>query len=349
MSSVGIGLITPDFSSLIGSNKEIGAPVKEMLSVRKDGAQTIVKINSSSLSLIQTCPRKSFYSLHERWKSRTGSPPLVYGSAIHKAMEVFYSHTSKEREIPVNFEESAEAMAHGDSAPERHFLYDAISGFIAAAEPLRNLPDTDKRSIPSGVWVLSHYFKTYINDTYVIHSDDNGPIVERSFSIPYYEDKNLKIELFGQIDFALRNELTGEVLPGDHKTSSQLGSEFFNRIKPNHQYTGYLIGAKETLGLDGEHFLVNGIQVKAIPKTALGGPPSFTRQITRRNEQDFAEFKDALIAAVRNYLRWSETGVWPIGVVDACANYGGCQYLDICSQPNELKQNILESKFYKEI
>lgn len=339
-------LINPDFSGVM-TVKASGTP-KEMLTVRKDGAQTYVKINSSSLSLMQTCARKSFYSLHEKWKSRLGSPPLVYGSAIHKAMEVFYAHTSKEREIPTNFEEAAEAMGFGDKAPEQHFLYDAIEAFIRAAEPLRNLPDTDKRSIPSGVWVLVHYFKTYINDTYVIHSDDKGPIVERSFSIPFYEEPKLRIDLFGQIDFALKNEITGEVLVGDHKTSGRLGPEFLNRIKPNHQYTGYLIGAHAALGISGEHFLVNGIQVKARPLTSRGGPPSFTRQVTRRTQQDFDEFKDALLDSVRNYLRWAETGIWPIGVVDACANYGGCQYLDVCSQANEIKNNILESKFYRE-
>lgn len=342
-------IVTPNFSGLINQAKAEAGPPKEMMSVRQDGDQTIVKINSSSLSLLQTCARKSYYSLNQKWKSRLGSPPLIYGSAIHKAMEVFYEHTSKERNIPDNFEASVEAMAHGSASPEPHFLYSAIEAFIKAAEPLRNLPDTDKRSISSGCWVLSHYFKTYINDTYVIHSDSLGPIVERRFHIPYYDSPDLKIELFGQIDFALRNEITGEVIVGDHKTSSRLGSEFLNRIKPNHQYTGYLIGAHATLGVDGEHFMVNGIQVKARPLTSRGGPPSFTRQITRRTKEDFEEFKEALVDSVRSYLRWSATGIWPIGVVDACANYGSCQYLDVCSQPNELRQNILEAKFERDI
>lgn len=341
-----IDIIKPDFSSISRINPS--DKPKEMISVRQEGEQTVVKINSSSLSILQTCPRKSYYSLNQRWKSRLASPVLVYGSAIHKAMEIFYAYSGKERELPVNFEENIESMAHGDTPSEQHFFYDAISSFIGAAKLLSTLPDTDKRSISSGCWVLGNYFKTYLHDAYTIHSDSNGPIVERSFHIPYYEDSKLKIELFGQIDFALRNELTNEILPGDHKTSSRMGSEFLNRIKPNHQYTGYLIGAHHTLGVSGEHFLVNGIQVKARPLTARGGPPTFTRQITRRTQEDFQEFKEALVEAVRNYLRWEKEGTWPLGVVDACANYGGCQYLDVCSQPNELRQNILEAKFFKE-
>ncbi len=339
--------VTPDFSQVVKPIAS-GEKPKQMLRVERDGAQTYVQINSSSLSLIQTCARKSYYSLHERWKSRAGSPPLIYGSAIHKALETFYTHPSRARTLPKNFDEVAPLIAHGHEAPEPHFIWDALAAFVKLAEPLKMLPDTDKRSVSSGIWVLSHYFKTYLHDTYVIHTDEQGPVVERSFNIPFYEDATLKVDLFGQIDFAFRNEVTGEVLVGDHKTSAQLGSEFLNRIKPNHQYTGYLIGAHRTLGVSGEHFLVNGIQVKARPLTARGGPPTFTRQVTRRTQQDFAEFMESLLEAVRNYLRWELTGSWPIGVVDACANYGGCQYLDVCSQPNELRNNILEAKFNRE-
>lgn len=286
--------------------------------------------------------------LHERWTSKNGEPPLLFGNAVHKGLEVFYRYPGKERELPANFEEHAELMAGGAAAPEQHFIYEAIAAFIAGAELLGGLPADDKRSIQSGVWMLSHYFKTYIHDIYTIHSDDKGPIVERPFSIPFYEQGDLKIELFGTIDFALRNEITGEVLVGDHKTTSRMGVDFMNRIKPNHQYTGYLLGAHKTIGTSSEHFMVNGLESKAKPKTARGGPPKFMRQITRRTEDDFAELKIAVVDAVERYLRWMDHGTWPIGSVDSCSQWGGCRFLDVCSAPNELRQNILEAKFVKQ-
>jgi len=320
-----------------------------MLEVERDGAQTTVRINSSSLSIIQSCPRKTMYSLVQGWKSKNNSPPLILGSAIHKALEVFYMEPKGARSMPANFAEHAELMIHGHAAPEKHFLYDAIAAFIAVGEPLRMLPDTDKRSLASGVWLLGHYFKTYLNDVYVIHRDDAGPITERAFTVPLLDFPLLKIELHGQIDFVLRNEVTGEILPGDHKTSSQMGSDFFNRIKPNHQYTGYLYGAQQVLGLETENFMVNGIGVKAKPLTARGGPPTFTRQITRRTPEDMLEFKSAVREAVESYLRWEAIQEWPLGNVDACSLWGGCGFLDVCSSPNELRNNILEAKYAKPI
>lgn len=339
--------IIADFSQSMREALPSGPP-KEMLRVERDGLQTFVRINSSSLSLIQTCARKSFYTLVEKWRARSGSPPLIYGQAMHKAMEVFYSHPARERTIPKDFEEAAPLMAHGHEAPEEHFLYEAVRAFVKEAEPLKALPDTDKRSIPSGIWVLGHYFKNYINDVYVVHSDEQGPMVERDFTFTFHEDSQLKIELFGRIDMVLRNEATGQILPGDHKTSSQMGADFFNRIKPNHQYTGYLLGARKCLGVTDEHFLINGIQSKARPLTSRGGPPTFTRQITRRSTEDFMEFFDVVFWATQSFLKWDAQNVWPLGTVDACSSWGGCGFLDVCSAPNELRSNILEAKFQRE-
>lgn len=336
-------IIVPDFGRIVERYQGPEKP-KEMLSVLRDGTQTYVKINSSSLSLLQTCARKSYYKLVAGWEPRAGSPPLVYGSAIHKAMEVFYSYAGAERALPVGFDEIAPMLADQEP-PEQHFLYDAIRAFVKVAYPLRLLPDTDARSIASGIWVLTHYFKTYLHDEYVIASDERGPLVERTFTVPFHEDERLKIDLFGTIDFVLKNTRTGEILTGDHKTTSRMGNDFLNKIKPNHQYTGYLYGAHKTFGVSGEHFLVNGIQSKARPLTARGGPPTFTRQITRRTPEDFQEFRESLLDAVGNFLRWQDTNAWPLGPVDACASYGGCQYHDVCSQPNMLRETILENKF----
>lgn len=288
------------------------------------------------------------YVLSQGWKPKSGSSPLIFGSAIHEALEVFYLHPRKERgEIPANFEEIAQTIPHGYEPPSKHFLYDCVKAFVGAAESLKALPDTDKRSLTSGIWMLTKYFQTYFNDTYVTYSDDQGPCIERTFETPLIDVPNLKVILFGTIDFVLRNELNGHVLPGDHKTSSQMGGDFLNRIKPNHQYTGYLIGAQRVLGLQTQDFLVNGIQVKSRPLTARGGPPTFTRQITNRTPLDIAEFTDVVEWNVRSYLAWQERNVWPLGNVDACSMWGGCGFLDVCSAHNQLRNNILESKYVR--
>lgn len=334
--------IVPDFSAV---RPVVPPSPKEMLSVTRDGNQTVVRINSSSLGIMLSCLRKSKYVLEDGLKAKTEAPALTYGTAIHKALEVFYSHPKAARSFPKNFNDHSDVMAHGSPAPEKHFLYDAISAFVTAAEPLRGLPDTDMRSIPTGIYLLQHYFKTYINDPYVIHCDDKGPMTERFCEAVFHEDEKLKVILFGTIDFVLKHEVNGNIIPGDHKTTSRLGNDFFIKCKPNHQYSAYIFLAQNALGINTEDFIVNALQVKAKPLTARGTPPSFARQVTNRTPEDLEELRQSVMFAVRAYLAAQESGVWPMGHVNECSSYGGCQFHDVCSAPANLRKNILEHKF----
>lgn len=335
--------VTPDLSRAALEIPRAGE--KEMLTVTKEGTRTKVRINFSSLDILQTCPRKSLYVLDRKLKSLNEPSATVFGSAIHKALEVFYSYSGKERELPRDFVKHAEMIEFGERPPEQHFLYEAIEKFCELAAPLRALPASDKRSLTGGIWTLTHYFKNYLNDPYVVYSDEHGPCVERKFSIPLFKTPQLEIEYFGTIDVVLKHEHTGVILPADHKTSSVVGSDFYNRLKPNHQYSGYLLGAQQALGLQTDSFLVNCIQVKPKPTTARGTPPNFPRQVTKRSEHDLKEFKEAVWEASLSFIRWQYEESFPLGPVNACANYGGCQFLDVCAAPDSLRENILAAKF----
>jgi len=155
--------------------------------------------------------------------------------------------------------------------------------------------------------------------------DEQGPFVEREFTLRVYDQPNLAIDLFGTIDFAWKHTTTGEIIVGDHKTSSALsfgGSSYFDRDKPNHQYTAYMLGAQEVFGFETENFCVNVVEVKARPKTARGQPPSFPRQITRRTKEDFEEFLQILVYYVQRYLECKKENFWPLGPVGSCNAYG---------------------------
>lgn len=343
-------VITPDLSALpVRLPREAKDP-KKMLTISTDpDGRTRVEINNSSLGIILACGRKAWYSLERKLAGLSDSPPLVFGTAIHAGLEVFYSEPPENRTIPANFREIADDIAYGTRSVAdyegEHFLFRALARFLEKAEPLNVLAQSDKRSPCTGVWLLTNYFETHINDQYVVYSDEQGPMTERMASHVIYEDESLVIELFGTIDVVLRDTVTGQIMPGDHKTASQLGNDFYNRLKPNHQYTGYIVLAREALNLDVNYFLVNALQVKERPKTARGSGPNFARQITTRDANDIAEFTRTVTWAVRSYLAWRESGFWPMGQVNECAAYGACQYLDVCSAPTELREQIIKSRY----
>lgn len=318
---------------------------KEMVSVTQRDGKTFVRINSSSLSTIQECGRKTKLSLIDRWRPREEGAPTLFGRGIHRAMEIFYSGDIAERKLPKL--ETLEMIGFGHAADDS-LIARAVSGFVEVVQPLSALPASDKRSIQNGIWILREYFKQYIDDPYVAYVDKDGPFIERTFTHRILETDVLVVDIFGTIDFAFRNTQTGEVTPGDHKTTSSLGwggSSYYDRDKPNHQYTMYMLGAKREFGINTEDFIVNVIEVKAKPVRATSKGVSFPRQITKRTEEDFQETIESILFAVGDLLYMRKENTWPMGGVDACNKYGGCEYKQICAAPKSMRETILSNKF----
>jgi len=345
-----VTLVQPDLgeTSLSLPQKE----PKEMLSVRTEGEKTLVKINSSSLSIIQECMRKAKYSLHEKWRSAEESPATLFGRAVHKALEVFYRGEPEERVLPRY--EYLEMLVFGHKPPETNndLIYRAVKAFLTEAEPLSALPESDKRSLSNGVWILYEYFKTYVDDPYTTYVDESGPFIERTFTYRLFDTPTLAIDLFGTIDFCFRHIQSGELILGDHKTASFLsfgGQSYFDREKPNHQYTAYCLGAKRVFSLDVSDFMVNVVEVKAKPKTKGAKGVSFPRQITKRTEEDFEELTEALVDSVERYIAALRKDVWPMGGVDACNKYGGCPFKQVCGSPKSIRETILTNKFVRQV
>lgn len=337
-------LISLDSSAVITAAP---AEPKEMLSVSEDSGVTSVRINFSSLSLLQECARKAEYSLIRGLRPNLESPALTFGSAIHKALEVYYSGERTERKIPADYKETMTMIGCGQWQPEwdESLVLRAARAFVLRASALSALPDDNKRSLVTGVWMLTHYFLKYLTDEYVIMRDAHGPVVERKVTLPVYASASLKIELFGTIDFVMRSEVTGQILPGDHKTASSL-YDFYDKISPNFQYTGYLLACREVLGYDTDLFLVNALQVKQPPKTARGSEPDFARQVTQRTKEDYDELKFAILDAVRRFLQYRKDGHYPQSATGACtARYGSCDYREVCAAPSSLRENIISAKF----
>ena len=321
---------------------------KRMMSVetREDGHKTVY-INPSSLTLLQTCPRKSYYQLARNLVSRDSAPALTFGTAIHRALEIYYTGAREERVLPNKFKENIMLMCHGQTLPDESssILYRATRGFIECAEPLTNLPDSDKRSIANGGWLLGEYFESRVFDPYEILVLNGKPQVEQLLETSVFTSPMLDINLFGTVDAILQNQSTGQIVVCDHKTSSIVGNDFYNRTKPNHQYTAYVLLAQQALGLTTDNFMINCFQVKARPKTARGTGPNFLHLITKRTPEDIEEFILSLTYYVGEYLGWLESGFFPYGPVDACANYGKCNFLDVCSAPSNIKENILTANY----
>jgi hypothetical protein len=313
-----------------------------MLEISKlsDG-RDLVEINFSSLSVINECMRKSEYLLLRKLRAETEGEALTFGKAIHKALEHWYLLPPEHRQLTEKESDLASTLITlplSEPSEPYETALDSINAFIIEAQSVRWLAPEDKRSLASGVKILKAYFKHYADDGLEVYRDESGkPYVERECEFIMHEDAEKVIKFHGTIDIILRNTISGQLFVADHKTTAALGSAFYNRIKPNHQYTGYIWAARECLGIHTDSFLVNGIQVA---KTKS----EFARQPTQRNEEDFAELKIAMIDASERMLKAIKTGIFPMNS-GACTNYGQCSFYEICSAPAALRENIIRSKY----
>lgn len=343
------------------NHSNVKRPHKEMLKVWEENGKTVFSINFSSLDVINTCGRKAYYQLACGWKSKDESAPLVFGSSIHKALEVWYSARPEARILPKSKANDKGAIAanaglelldggeNEDGTKRKDFLADFRDnpeGIFAACmfefgksmRPLANLDAGDIRSVPSGVKILNNYFKSFKDDGLEVIVDAHGPLVERQMRAVMYEDDKIKIIFHGTCDLGVINPQSGKPVIMDHKTARSVGTDFFNRIKPNHQYTGYIWLAREVLGLDVRTFCVNGLQTaKTVHNVA--------RQFTDRSDEDIAELKMAVIEACKRYKDWSDAGLWPMNSPQPCTMYGGCSFRRVCEVPQALRENILTSLF----
>lgn len=320
----------------------VAAEPKEMLSVvRGTNGRYAVRINYSSLSVIQSCKRKALYVLERKLTAKTESAPTLFGRAIHKALEVWYSAPRASRRASTSQCDDVQAVMLGGGTPDAHgqcVRCAAIHAFLTAAEPLSALDSSDKRSRDNGLTILNAYFDHYAGDTLVVAQDALGPIVERRIEMPLLTTARADVTFFGTIDAILRDETTGTLMVVDHKTTSQLGSDFYNRVRPNFQYTGYVMAVQRALGLAIDVFMSNGIQV-AKTKTA------FARQTTRITAEDFEEFVHAVDWAVEDYIDCAESKRWPMSTPDPCTLWGGCGYRAICEVPAVLRENVIEALY----
>lgn len=272
--------------------------MKRMLEVGSDGTMAI---NSSSVELIHTCRKKAYYALERNLRPKEESEALVFGTAIHKGLEAFYT-------API------------ENGVRRVSEEDVHAAFTNAAQQLAHVDPSEKRSIENGKKILTKYMATYANDPWKVLTLSNGkPAVEVAFDLM---TELPGIRLHGQIDCLLQNGETGEVVVCDHKTASTLGVDFFNRIKPNTQFSIYAWAARK-LGYSVTKVMVNGIQVA---KTKA----EFVRVFTERTAEDDAEMMDSVVDAVQLFQTSREKNRWSINSA-SCSHYGGCQYRDLCS------------------
>lgn len=292
-------------------------------------------IDNTALADYMACPRKFFYGMVLNRRRQGVTPPaLAFGTSWHSALEAHYK-------------------TGGDRA--------AVEMAILTSWEQHDRPD-DHRTMQR---VLSCY-EQYCNH-WGDHATDtarNG----RTVGFPENPMVEIPVELAwpggahpytGKIDRII--EINGLYYVEDHKSTSQLGAQYFQQYDPSNQMMGYAWLAQKLTGLR-----IAGVRINALG--VLKTQTKLAREIisySKERLEEWAENYNAWVARlessykiVQDYnadhsqmepdpdeARSVVNSAFPHNFQACAGKYGMCQYASVCAFQPARRDYVLSTEY----
>jgi hypothetical protein len=345
-------------------------------------------VDNSMLELLTTCPRQLEYNKLFARVAAAEKPSLNFGSAIHDALEFRYVHG----EAIDPYVEQDQLTILNDSFARRPTPEDDWRNVNWAAELMRkynelhrlepfNLLQYDtpivcprcqgadgiinaKNEAMQCLWCAgTKVRKTMVELPFALElftlprrmserswvTEADRKHVERHDGIPVMYSGRIDLPVFWD----------GGLFVMDHKTTSMLGSSFFERASMSAQQRGYCWAFNKLTGHKVHGYCINALRTKeppqyifnptkAVPK---GQSPekwwgeSFQREKFYTTPDAIEEWRQNTIELIHEFVWHYSRDVMPMKTA-WCTQFGRCQYYDVCSLPRESRHLMLTSGNY---
>lgn len=247
-----------------------------------------------------SCLRRFYYEKVIGLRKRGVQVPLIFGSALHEAVEFFYRNNG--------------TLSKAD------LEMGAVMAFVKSWE-VHSVSGDRKRNLDTGILTVRNYVNTYKYDS------DKYSIADIECEQWLSMDNGTR--LLAKIDRVLMNDNVIRVVDTKHSTFS-LTDFFFKKFENDSQTSLYWIVVQSLLGR------CDDIQIDAICVPPGRNPDdNFARRCFYRTD---LQLSDAIASytAVTNYIMDSLSTPkeqWPqlfYCNTSECDKFGGCKFLDIC-------------------
>lgn len=268
-------------------------------------------VDSSLVAAFRSCPQKAFRSYFEHWKPQRESVHLVAGGAYARGLEVARK---------AYFDDGAEA-------PEAEAA--GLEALITDYGEFECPPDSAK-SLERTAGALEFYFSCY-----PLATDEARPIKlatgKHAIEFLFAEPLPVLHPVTGNpIIYTGRSDQIAEwasaIYVHDDKTTSSLGPSWSKQWDLRSQFTGYNWAARK-IGLDTKGTLVRGVSIlKTKYDTQQALPGCAPWEIDRWEQQ--------VCRDVERMIECWKSGYWDWNLDNACAEYGGCAFQQVCKSPD---------------
>lgn len=198
---------------------------------------------------------------------------------------------------------------------------------------VEDLVRDDKRTHKMGEWILTNYDAKYRDQPHELIK------TEHSFRVPLANGNFL----IGRIDKIVRWNNALWVI--DHKTTSQLGANYFKMAEPNMQFDIYTYAARAegypVVGVIVDALLVAKGLLDSTQRTRL---TPLARFDCYRSDDHMAESMDTILSIQSEIDRCRESGVW-LPNYGACTDYGECAYRRVDMEDRDIRERIIQSDY----
>lgn len=315
-------------------------------------------VDNSSLEYFTKCARAAEYYLVRSREPNRSAAALVFGGALHKAVEITLKHGVNEATIQ-----------KGVGAIYTHF-----ETLPPAVEEWRT-PDL-------AVEVFKKYCAKYPYELFSVARSETGePLVEIGFAIPLGSVKlgtrvkytAQQLVVLGNVDEACgwQPDSTAEGLlidkiyilwsgrmdailewdgmfwVMDHKTTSIAGPGFYNDFILSMQTVGYTWAASKITGHRVAGLVLNALVTRKPTKT--GKAIEFERRRYPYSDDLLDEWEQDVMEIITQFFSRLQSGHFPKETAWCEAKYGQCKYHEVCTLPRAQRNVMLQGNLFRDV
>lgn len=317
-------------------------PRKKLLT-HLDGDDYILRMDNTALENFLSCDRAAFYRLI-LGRTSGGTSALTYGSAIHAALEYYYTH-GLDLQAMLRAGEAEFAKSPPEVGEWRNYdtFEAAIKGYLSHYG-LHTQHDVFTPVIHLDQVCVERRFEDHLGEVeinaelpfsrelLVIDSEDPSPLYIRKLHIVWT----------GVIDILAHQ---GEHLwVVDHKTTSIEGPSYYDAFNLSQQFVGYTRAAQKILGVPVSGALLNCIIGRKPTKT--GTSLAFSRRYYPYSKWLIDEWQSEILVLVADFVDRLRSGLFPKRTLWCTNKFGTCPYMSVCQMEPEHRLMMLNSSNY---
>jgi len=269
--------------------------------------------DATSLEYLKRCGRLDKF-MRAGWRPKEPNIHLRWGGEYHRCLQDY--------EI---------LMAQGSK--HRDAVFDVIRALLHRIVDFD--PDHKQKNRETLVRSVIWYLEKHQNDPAKTWIMSNGkPAVEIRFNFPldFGPSEDQPYVLCGKIDKVV--VFNGDLFIMDHKTTTTLGTFYFDQFTPHNQMSLYTLAGKVIFKAPIKGVIINACQ-------PLVGGTNFERGIVYRTQEQLNEWLTDLTVWLSRQNDATHNDA-------ACDKYGGCPFRPICTRSPQVRERFLKSNYIQD-